>query len=78
MFAELSDYLDGQLDHFSCEELQTHLNDCQPCLKFLRSLEMTIQKCRQIPGECPDQTKAAVLRRRLLAAYSQALAKTGK
>jgi anti-sigma factor RsiW len=78
MFAELSDYLDGQLDDFSCEELQTHLNQCQPCLKFLRSLEATIQKCRQLPGECPDRTKAMALRKQLLAAYSRALAKAGK
>src|SRR6266496_2931883 len=78
MFAELSDYLDGQLDDFSCEELQTHLNDCQPCLKFLRSLETSIQKCRQSPAECPDQTKAAALRKRLLATYSRALAGAGK
>jgi RNA polymerase sigma-70 factor, ECF subfamily len=78
MFAELSDYLDGQLDDFSCEELQTHLNDCQPCLKFLRSLETSIQKCRQSPAECPDQAKAAALRKRLLATYSRALANAGK
>jgi anti-sigma factor RsiW len=78
MFAELSDYLDGELDDFSCEELQTHLNDCQPCLKFLRSLEMSIQKCRQSPAECPDRTKAAVVRKRLLATYSRALANAGK
>lgn len=78
MFAELSDYLDGELDDFSCEELQTHLNDCQPCLKFLRSLEMSIQKCRQSPAECPDRTKAAAVRKRLLATYSRALANAGK
>lgn len=78
MFAELSDYLDGQLDDFSCEELQTHLNDCQPCLKFLRSLETSIQKCRQSPAECPDRAKSAVLRKKLLATYSRALANAGK
>jgi RNA polymerase sigma-70 factor (ECF subfamily) len=78
MFAELSDYLDGQLDDFSCEELETHLNDCQPCMKFLRSLETSIQKCRRSPAECPDRAKEAALRKRLLAAYSRALAGVGK
>jgi RNA polymerase sigma-70 factor (ECF subfamily) len=78
MFAGLSDYLDGELDDFSCEEIETHLNGCEPCKKFLRSLESTIQHCRQSPADCPDRERAAALRKKLLATYSRALATGGK
>ncbi len=77
VFAGLSDYLDGELDDFSCEEIETHLNGCEPCKKFLRSLEATIQRCQQSPADCPDREKAASLRRKLLATYSRALATSG-
>lgn len=77
MFAGLSDYLDGQLDDFSCEEIETHLESCQPCKKFLRSLETAIKRCQHSPTERPDPNQAAALRKQLLATYSRALANAG-
>ena len=74
MFAELSDYLDGELDDFSCEEIEAHLEGCEPCKRFLNSLRAVIQTCQSSPAECPDRAKAANLRRELLATYSRALA----
>ena len=74
MFAGLSDYLDGALDDFSCEEIEAHLEGCEPCKKFLSSLKNAIQACRQSPADCPDRQKAATLRKQLLATYSRALA----
>jgi RNA polymerase sigma-70 factor (ECF subfamily) len=74
MFAGLSDYLDGQLDDFSCEEIQAHLSGCRPCKKFLRSLQASIRRCQQSPADCSDQKRAAALRKKLLATYSRALA----
>ena len=78
VFAGLSDYLDGELDDFSCEEIETHMNGCEPCKKFLRSLESTIQRCQQSPADCPDRERAAGLRKKLLATYSRALATSWK
>jgi anti-sigma factor RsiW len=77
MFAGLSDYLDGELDHFSCEEIEAHLDGCEPCKKFLRSLETAIETCRQSPADCPDRKRAASMKKQLLAAYSRALAGAG-
>lgn len=71
MFAELSNYLDEQLDDSLCEELEKHLDGCKPCEAFLSSLEATIQQCRKAPAECPDGKKAASLRRKLLANYER-------
>lgn len=78
MFAGLSDYLDGELDDFSCEEIEAHLNGCEPCKKFLQSLEAAIETCQRSPAECPDPEKAASLRKQLLATYSRALASSAK
>lgn len=74
IFAGLSDYLDGQLDEFSCEEIEAHLKGCEPCQKFLRSLEASVQQCRQSPADCPDPQQAAALRKQVLSIYSRALA----
>ena len=46
MFAELSNYLDDELDDSLCEELEKHMDGCEPCKAFLSSLEKSIQQCR--------------------------------
>ncbi len=74
MFAELSNYLDEQLDDSLCEELEKHLGGCEPCKVFLSSLEATIQQCRTSPAECPSSEKAVRLRTQLRKNYEQALA----
>jgi RNA polymerase sigma-70 factor (ECF subfamily) len=74
MFAELSNYLDEQLDDSLCEELERHLGGCEPCKAFLSSLEATIEQCRTSPAECPSSKKAVRLRKQLLKNYEQTLA----
>lgn len=75
MFAELSDYVDGQLDDSLCDELERHLEGCEPCHAFLASLEATIQGCRTSPAVGPDRKKAAELRRKVLADYEEMVTK---
>jgi len=70
MFAELSDYLDEQLDDSLCEELERHLNGCGPCQVFLATLEATIEQCRRSTGDCPP-SKAAKLREQLMQKYQR-------
>lgn len=74
MFAELSNYLDEQLDDSLCDELERHLNGCEPCKAFVSNLEATIEECRTAPMECPASKKAVRLRKQLLRNYEQALA----
>ncbi|MBZ5680146.1 MAG: sigma-70 family RNA polymerase sigma factor [Acidobacteriia bacterium] len=71
MFAELSSYLDEQLDDSLCEELEQHLNGCEPCKAFLSSLASTIAQCRRLPAECPTGKEAVRLRGQLLKNYEQ-------
>jgi RNA polymerase sigma-70 factor (ECF subfamily) len=75
MFAELSNYLDDELDDSLCEELEKHLDGCDPCQAFLSSLEETIQQCRTAESGSPDPRLAARLRRELLSDYQQLMRK---
>ena len=69
MFAELSDYLDEQLDDTLCEELERHLKDCGPCQAFVSTLEATIKQCRRSPQDCPPADSSANLREELIQNY---------
>jgi RNA polymerase sigma-70 factor (ECF subfamily) len=71
MFAELSNYLDEQLDDSLCNELEKHLEGCGPCKAFLSSLEATIEHCRKLPAECPTGKKAIRLRNELMKNYAR-------
>jgi len=78
MFAELSNYLDEELDDSLCEELERHLGGCEPCQAFLSSLKATVEQCRRSPAESPDREKAAQLRVKVLADYERLVAKNIK
>jgi RNA polymerase sigma-70 factor (ECF subfamily) len=78
MFAELSNYLDDELDDSLCEELEKHMDGCEPCKAFLSSLEMSIQQCRVAPNESPDPRVAARLRRDLMAEYQGLMSKLAR
>ena len=75
MFAELSNYLDDKLDDSLCEELEKHMDGCEPCKAFLSSLEKSIQQCRRAANEPPDPRVAARLRRELMAEYQGLMSK---
>jgi len=69
LFAQLSDYLDERLDDSLCDELEKHLDGCEPCKAFLASLERSIQQCRMAPNQSPDPRLAAKLRQDLVSEY---------
>jgi len=70
MFAELSDYLDEQLDDSLCEELERHMNGCAPCQAFVATLEATIEQCRSAAGDLLP-SKATRLREELMQKYQR-------
>jgi RNA polymerase sigma-70 factor (ECF subfamily) len=78
MFAELSNYLDNELDDSLCEELEKHMDGCEPCKAFLSSLEEAIQQCRMAPNESLDPRVSASLRRKLLSEYQGLMTKITK
>ena len=73
MFAELSNYLDEQLDDSLCEELEKHLDGCDACKAFLASLEATIEDCRHLRSPAPNCVKAAKLRKEVISNYERAM-----
>lgn len=74
MFAELSDYLDEQLDDSLCEELERHMNGCGPCQAFVATLEASIEACRRSPQDCPPHESSANLRHELIQNYHRVTA----
>lgn len=75
IFAELSNYLDDELDDSLCEELEKHMDGCEPCKAFLSSLEKSILQCRTAPDESPDPRITARLRRELMSEYQGLMGK---
>src|SRR5579862_9716811 len=73
LFAELSDYLDEQLDDSLCEELERHMEGCGPFQAIVATLEATIKQCRNSPGDCPPP-KAARMRQELIQKYQRVTA----
>jgi len=71
MFAELSDYLDEQLDDSLCEEFERHMAGCEPCQAFIASLKTTIEQCRKSSRDCPPR-ETAKLRQVLMEKYYRA------
>ncbi len=78
MFTELSNYLDDALDDSLCEELEKHMDGCEPCRAFLSSLEESIQRCRMAANASPDPRVAAKLRRELLSDYQELMRRITK
>jgi len=74
MFAELSDYLDEELDDSLCAELEKHMEGCEPCKAFLASLDETIRACQTVPNDRPDERTAVNLRREVLSQYQELMA----
>ncbi|HEY4979381.1 MAG TPA: sigma-70 family RNA polymerase sigma factor [Candidatus Acidoferrum sp.] len=66
LFAQLSNYLDEELDDSLCEKLEKHFAGCEPCKAFLASLEATIERLRNTPSESMTKASAAKIRRDLL------------
>lgn len=55
VFALLSQYLDFELPPGACEQIETHIAGCPPCVEFMESLRMTVELCRQYkPSEFPE------------------------
>jgi RNA polymerase sigma-70 factor (ECF subfamily) len=73
LFAELSNYLDEEMDDSLCAELEKHLNGCGPCQAFLSDLERSIEQCKTAANEVPDPVRAAKLRSQLLSQYEEVL-----
>lgn len=58
LFAELSEYLDGNVEPKNCEEMRAHIERCPACVAFLRELRGTIDRCRAADVACDEKVIA--------------------
>ncbi len=52
LFAQLSDYLDGNVIPSRCEEIEAHVNACPNCVAFLNDLKASIDRCSKFDVPC--------------------------
>jgi hypothetical protein len=73
VFSLLSEYLNLELPPEACQEIETHLAGCTPCIEFAESLRKTVELCRRYrPTELPEPLGAKA-REQLLDAYGKML-----
>jgi len=77
IFSLLSEYLNLELPPGACQEIETHLAGCPPCIEFAESLRKTVELCRGYqPTELPEPMEKEA-REQLLGAYRKMLAARG-
>ena len=47
LFEKLSEYIDGEADHVTCEIIQTHMKDCACCSACMETLKRTVGFCEK-------------------------------
>ena len=71
VFSLLSEYLNLELPPGACQEIETHLAGCPPCIEFAESLRKTVELCRSYrPSELPEPIGDKA-RQQLLDAYER-------
>lgn len=73
IFADLSDYLDGEFAPASCEQLRRHIEDCPTCVVFIEDLKQAIKRCRSLEV-CSGTDAAPALQRLLVDEYRRLVA----
>jgi RNA polymerase sigma-70 factor (ECF subfamily) len=57
-FEKVSEYLDGDADSMTCEQIEEHLLDCPECRRCFDSLKKSVEVCRKSPRErVPEEVK---------------------
>ena len=65
MFEKLSEYIDDELDHATCEKIEKHAETCVACFSCLETLKRTVALCKNvtekpIPLELSQKLKAII------------------
>ena len=59
MFQKLSEYIDGELDHATCDEIEKHAKECVACFSCMETLKKTVALCNNVKDQPipPDFSK---------------------
>ena len=73
VFSLLSEYLNLELATEVCQEIESHIAGCPPCIEFAESLRKTVELCHSYrPAELPERLGNRA-RAELLSAYKKML-----
>ena len=72
-FEKLSDYIDHELDQATCEVIEEHLRQCQPCQACLATLKRTVDLCREMKSSESTASIPEEFSKRLRAMIRQTL-----
>lgn len=62
LFAQLSEYIDQELDAVTCQDIEKHLQQCPPCQACLSTLKRTVKLCKQMgKAEMPQALQQSLL-----------------
>lgn len=75
IFARLSEYLDGELDEMDCRLIEEHIQDCEPCVEFVRSLRRSIEAAHGYSSQAAPSQIPPELEARLKQAWQASLAR---
>lgn len=73
IFSLLSEYLNLELPPDACQEIETHLAGCPPCIEFAESLRKTVELCRRYQSNELPEPLGGNARQQLLDAYQKML-----
>lgn len=73
IFSMLSEYLDQTLPPATCEELESHIRDCAPCVEFVDSLKKSVRLCREYSADVEAPAVPPAVKRSLKQAYERML-----
>ena len=64
LLRQLTEYEDGVLPEEVCQELQHHLDDCEPCKGLREDLEALARICRSCtPARMPEEVRRRLAER---------------
>ena len=73
IFARLSEYLDQELPAATCEELESHIRNCQPCVEFVNSLKKSVGLHRACAPTSDPPALSPAVKQSLREAYQRIL-----
>lgn len=74
IFAMLSEYLDRDLPPADCDELEQHIQACEPCVAFVGSLKKSVALGREYVPGADAPPLAPEVKQSLKEAYERMLA----
>jgi len=78
IFEMLSEYLDRDLPDDVCQDIDSHIAGCSPCVEFVESLKKSMHLCRSCKSMDEPGPLDPAARDELYAAYKKAVAERKK